>query len=75
MCNVPLDDSMLESQGHEFCMAAARQDGLTEAAYRLESGRQINVLKSAGAKHLGIDLTGKRKHRSAVNFRIPQTGE
>ncbi len=49
MCNVPLDDGMLESQGHEFRMAAARQDGLAEATYRLESRRQIDFLKSAGA--------------------------
>ena len=71
MRDILMVERIFASKRHQLTMFRCGQNGLGEMRYRIEGRCQINVLKRAGAEHLGLYLPSQRKDGRAVDLSIP----
>ena len=73
--DVALDDGVLHRQRGELGGVRRREHGLGPFGDGVERLRQRHLLERAGPDDLGLDLSGERDDRHAVDLGVPQAGQ
>ncbi len=56
-------------------MVARVKHGLRPLRHAPERRAEVDLLERTRSEHLGVDLTGQRQDRRAVDVGVPQAGE